>query len=339
MRAIVYRESGPSSVMSEEALDRTEPGPDEVLVRLVRAGVNPTDWKFRMRPIAFPTVVPGHDGAGVIEAVGADVHDFSVGQRVWLTLAQHQRPFGTAAEFTTVPVDRVFPLPDDCSFDLGASIGVPAITAHRALTSTQTSPKLLHPGALTDTTVLIAGGAGAVGNAAIQLATWAGATVITTVSSEEKAELARAAGAHHVLNYRTDDVVATIRAIVPTGVDLVVEVAPAPNNAIDVDVTKDNATIAIYANEGGDEMSLAVRANMSKNLNYQFLILYTMPTELIADAGASVTAALRDGALRVGEDAGLRLHYYELEDTASAHDDVEGGLVGKALLRTGSADD
>jgi NADPH2:quinone reductase len=259
-----------------------------------------------------------------------------VGQRVWLTLAQHQRPFGTAAEFTTVPADLVFPLPDDCSFDLGAAMGVPAITAHRALTSIQSGPTRLRPGAMAGTTVLVAGGAGAVGNAAIQLASWAGATVITTVSSDFKAGLASAAGAPHVLNYRTDDVVSKVREIAPAGVDLIVEVAPAANHALDLDATKDNATIAIYANEGGDELELGVRANMSKNLNYQFLILYTMPSALISTAGASVTAAMRDGALRVGDDSGLPVHYFELGDTAAAHDAVEHGTtIGKVLLRTG----
>lgn len=319
-------------------MDRSNPGPGEVLVQLVRAGVNPTDWKFRTRtPIAFPVVVPGHDGSGVVVEVGTGVRDVTVGQRVWLTLAQHQRPFGTAAEFTTVPAELVFPLPDDCDFDQGAAVGVPAITAHRALTSAQSGPERLERGVMTGLSVLVAGGAGAVGNAAIQLASWAGATVITTVSSEFKAGLARAAGADHVLNYRSDDVASSVREIAPSGVDLVVEVAPTPNNALDLDVIKDNATIAIYANEGGDELSLAVRANMGKNVNYQFLILYTMPSELISIAGASVTAAMRDGALRVGEAAGLPLHYFELEDAAAAQDAVQSGTVGKVLLRTGAA--
>ena len=270
----------------------------------------------------------------VVAALGQGVRDFSIGQRVWLTLAQHRRPFGTAAEFTTVPSELVFPLPDDCDFDLGAAVGVPAITAHRALTSAQAGPNRLERGALADRSVLVAGGAGAVGNAAVQLAAWAGATVITTVSSDFKAGLARAAGAHHVLNYRTDDVVSGVREIAPSGVDLVVEVAPAANNGLDVEVITDNATVAIYANEGGDEMKLAVRANMSKNVSYQFIILYTMPSELISEAGASVTAAMRDGALRVGDDAGIPLHYFELEDAAAAQDAVQDGTVGKVLLRT-----
>ena len=153
-----------------------------------------------------------------------------------------------------MPVEHVVRLPDGISFDVGASLGVPAMTAHRALTVSDQGPSRLAPGTLADKVVLVAGGAGAVGHAAIQLARWAGATVVTTVSSEAKATLARAAGAHHVVNYRESDAAEAILAAVPDGVDIVVEVAPGPNAALDLAVTKNHGTIAVYANNGGDSV-------------------------------------------------------------------------------------
>lgn len=336
MRAVVYRETGPSSVLEVVERDLPEPGPGEVRVRLVRAGVNPTDWKFRSgAEIAFDEVVPGQDGAGVVEALGDGVEGLEVGQRVWLVLAQHQRPGGSAAEHTVQPVERVVALPERASFDLGASLGVPAVTAHRALTSIEGGPTRLGPGALDGRTVLVAGGAGAVGNAAIQLARWSGATVITTVSSDEKAALATAAGAHHTVNYREGDAAAEVLALAPDGVDLAVELAPAQNNALDLQVVRNRGTVAIYANNGGDEFSISVRATFSRNLRYQFLLLYTLGQDLIDAATQDVNAAIEAGALDVGEQVGLPLHHHPLEETAAAHDAVEQGVVGKVLLDVG----
>ena len=333
MRAIVYRESGPSSVLQLVDRGPAEPGPGEVRVRLVRAGVNPTDWKFRAGTMrGFDEVTPGHDGAGLVDAVGAGVSDLAVGDRVWLVLGQHERPYGTAAEYTVQPAARVAPLPDDASYDLGASLGVPAVTAHRALTSAELGPDRLGPGTMDGRTVLVAGGAGAVGNAAIQLARWSGATVVTTVSSPEKAALATAAGADHVVNYREGDTEAAVRAAAPDGVDIVVEVAPAQNNDLDVAVTKVHGTVAIYANNGGDELTVQLRSIFSKNLRYQFLILYTLDAALVRAAVDDVVEAVRAGALRVGEEAGVPLHHFPLDQTAAAHDAVENGAVGKVLL-------
>ena len=333
MRAVVYRETGPSSVLQGVDRDLPEPGPGEVRVRLVRAGVNPTDWKFRSgATMAYDEVTPGQDGAGVVDALGEGVTGLEVGQRVWLVLAQHERAHGSAAEFTVQPVARVVPLPDEASYDLGASLGVPAVTAHRALTASEGGPDRLAPGALEGKFVLVAGGAGAVGNAAIQLARWAGATVITTISSDEKARLARAAGAHHTVNYREQDAEKEILAIAPDGVDIVVEVAPAQNNPLDLAVTRVRGTIAIYANNGGDEVTLPVRATFSRNLRYQFVLLYTLGQDLVDAAAGDINAAVAAGALRVGEEAGVPLHHYTLEELAAAHDAVENGAVGKVLV-------
>jgi NADPH2:quinone reductase len=195
MRAMSYRETGPSSVLKQVEREVPEPGPGEVRVRVFRSGVNPTDWKFRAGGMpggmTYDEITPGQDGAGVVDAVGEGVEHVQLGDRVWLVLAQHGRPHGTAAEYTVQPAGRVVRLPDAASYDLGASVGVPAVTAHRALTAGEGGPARLGPGALGGKVVLVAGGAGAVGNAAVQLARWAGASVITTVSSDEKAALAR----------------------------------------------------------------------------------------------------------------------------------------------------
>ena len=229
MRAVVYSELGDSSVL--EVVDRDLPTPHwgQVRVKLAVAGVNPTDWKFRAgstsSSMPFDEVVPGQDGAGVVDEVGNGVTGVAVGDRVWVFLAQHERPLGTAAEYTVVPAERVVRLPGSTSYDVGASLGVPAMTAHRCLTVHEDGPDRLSPGALEGRVVLVTGGAGAVGHAAIQLARWAGATVVTTVSSDEKGRLATAAGAHHVVDYTEGDPAARIREIAPDGVDLVVEVA------------------------------------------------------------------------------------------------------------------
>jgi NADPH2:quinone reductase len=234
MRAVVYRQTGDSSVLEVVERPAPTPGPGEVLVRVARSGVNPTDWKSRRgaKPgdgLAFPEQVPNQDGSGTIEAVGEGVDAGRVGERVWLWEAAWQRPGGTAQELLTIPERQAVALPGGADFDLGASLAIPALTAHRALTVGERGPESLHPGALEGCHVLVAGGAGAVGHAAIELAHWAGATVFTTVSSPAKAVLAQAAGADHVINYRAEDPVARIHQVAPRGVDLVVEVAPAHN--------------------------------------------------------------------------------------------------------------
>jgi len=338
MRAIVYAEKGPSSVMRLVERPVPEPGPGQVRVRLVRAGVNPTDWKARAgvtAPMGFAEVTPGQDGAGYVDALGADTSGLAEGDRVWVYLGQHGLPFGTAAEYCVLDWHRVVRLPDSLpgeeAFDLGASLGVPAVTAHRALTSGQQNARL-GPDSMAGQLVLVQGGAGAVGNAAIQLAAWSGATVLTTVSSAEKATLATAAGAAHVVNYRTEDAAAAVRRLAPDGVDLIAEVSPAVNNELDITVAANGATIAIYANNGGDAFSVDIRRTFSLNLRYQFLLLYTLDPALLAAAAEDITAAVAAGALRVGQKAGLPLHHYPLAAAAEAHDAVERGAVGKVLL-------
>ena len=334
MRAIVYTSTGPSSVLSLVDREPAAPGDGEVRVRVVASGVNPTDWKARADgDLAFDEVVPNQDGAGVVDAVGAGVADLAEGDRVWFFLAAHQRPTGSAQEYTVLPADRVVRLPEGIGFDVAASLGVPAMTAHRALTVHEEGPARLSPGALSGRTVLVQGGAGAVGHAAIQLAAWAGATVIATVSSDAKAALATAAGAHHVLQYPDDALADRIREIAPDGVHQIVEVAPAQNAALDVDVLANHGSIGYYANNNGGEFTIPIVPSFAKNARWQGLLLYTVGAEPLRAAAEDITAALADGALPVGEDAGLPLTWFPLEETAAAHDAVEAGTTGKILIR------
>ncbi|MCU1550069.1 MAG: Oxidoreductase [Glaciihabitans sp.] len=338
MKSIVYNERGDASVLHLVERAVPEPTTGELRIRIMVSGVNPTDWKTRHGLFGgdpgSTEFVPNQDGSGVVDAVGPGVNGFSVGDRVWIVLAAHDRPSsGTAQEFTVVPVERVFPLPDRASFDLGASIGVPAITAHRALTVAEDGPTRLHPGAFDGTTVLVAGGAGAVGNAAIQLARWAGATVIATVSSAAKAAYATAAGAHHVVNYRDVDVASQLRRLAPAGVDLIVEVAIDANLGLDLDVLRPKGTISSYAANADGAVTLNIRQNMGLNTRYQFVLLYTVGWDVIAAAATDINAAIEDSALVVGDSAGLPLHYFTLEQAADAHRAVESGVVGKVLIR------
>lgn len=336
MRAVVYSEVGGPEVLRLVERAIPEPAAGEVRVRVSVSGVNPTDWKARERGsdgAPFPEVVPNQDGAGTVDAVGEGVDASRVGQRVWIWEAAWDRADGTAQEYIVLPERQAVALPEGASFELGASLGIPALTAHRCLTVSDAGPTRLAPGALRGQTVLVAGGAGAVGHAAIQLARWAGAMVIATVSGAEKAELARAAGANHVVNYRSDDAAAEIRGLAPNGVSVVVEVAPAVNAALDAAVVAPNGTVAAYANEGGGgEIELPVRQLLFRNTRYQFVLVYTVPTAAKDHAVADVAAAVADGALPVGEDAGLPLHRYPLEETAEAHAAVQRGAVGKVLI-------
>lgn len=335
MRAIVYSRPGDSSVLSLVDRPVPEPGPGEVRVRVAVSGVNPTDWKSRSgggRGPAFDETVPNQDGAGTVDAVGEGVAGLGVGDRVWLYLAQHERPTGTAQEYTVVPASRAVALPPGVGFEVGASLGVPAMTAHRALTVHEFGPARLSPGALDGRTVLVAGGAGAVGHAAIQLARWAGATVIATVSTDRKAALARAAGADHVVDYTDGDAADRIERLAPRGVDHIVEVAPDANAALDGHVVAGHGSIAYYANERARDITVPFRAFFAKNVRFQGVLLYTVGHAALAAAAEDVAAAVADGALPVGEDAGLPLTWFPLEQTAAAHDAVEGGAVGKVLI-------
>jgi NADPH2:quinone reductase len=275
--------------------------------------VNPTDWKSRASAdVPFDFQVPGQDGAGVIEAVGSGVDPARVGERVWVYFAAWQRQWGTAAEYSVVPAAQAVPFaaPDE----LGASLGIPALTAHRCLHADGPFR-----------TVLVAGGAGAVGHAAIELARYAGARVIATVSDDEKAELARAAGAHEVVNYREEDAVQRLRELGP--VDRVVEVALGANLELDLAACAPHAAIASYAGTPDDVAEVPVRRLMTPNLVLRFVLVYTIPRDALSMAIADVSAAVEAGALTT-----LPVHRFPLERAAEAHDAVQGGAVGKVLI-------
>jgi NADPH2:quinone reductase len=319
MRAALFRETGKAAdVLHVEEIPRPEPGPGEVLVRVYASGINPTDYKARSGAVPRPMdefQIPHHDGAGVIEAVGPGVDPGRVGQRVWLFLAAAGRRWGTAAEYTVVPERHAVPFPDGVPFELGAQLGVPAVTAHYCL---------FCDGPVTGQTVLVAGGAGAVGHFAIELAKRGGARVVTTLSSPEKAALAEEAGADLVVNYRSPDAVDQVKAFGP--VDRVIEVALGANLRLDLAVVRPHATIVTYAADAADPV-LPVRACMTANLTLKFVLLYGLPMAALEKAAADITAALA-----VGELTGLPVHKFPLADVAAAHEAAESGVLGKVVV-------
>jgi NADPH:quinone reductase len=323
MLAGCYSTSGSEQgVLEVRELPDPQPGPGEVRVRVAVSGVNPTDWKARRPGASLASneatlVVPNQDGAGKVDAVGDGVDPQRVGQRVWLYNAQWRRASGTAAQWITLPAEQAVPLPDTASLDLGASLGIPAMTAHRCVFAAGALPR--------DARVLVTGGAGAVGHAAIELAAWSGASVAATVSDESKAKLARAAGAELVVNYRTEDVAAAVREWAPDGVNRIVDVDIAANIDADTKVLGDRGAIAVYA-ASNSPMTLTSTL-MRINATIEFVLVYTMPDEAKSAAVAAISAALEDEALTT-----LPLHRFSLEDIAAAHDAVQAGAVGKVLV-------
>jgi NADPH2:quinone reductase len=317
MRAAWYEKHGPAAdVLTSGEMPVPEPGPGEVRVRVVASGLNPTDVKARAgsRPLGFPRVVPHQDGAGVIDKVGRGVPASRVGERVWLYIVQWQRAWGTAAEFTVVPAARAVTLPTNTRFAEGACLGIPAVTAHRCLFA---------DGPVAGQTVLVTGGAGAVGHYAVQLAKWAGATVIATVSSTEKAALALAAGADHTVNYKTGDAAATILELTGgVGVDRIVEVDFGGNVTVSAKVLKVNGTIASYASMGAPEPKLPFYALMSKNAAIRPVLIYTMPERAKDEAVRDISHLVATG--RLVHVIGAR---FPLERIVEAHQAQEGGKV------------
>jgi NADPH:quinone reductase len=317
MRAVWYERCGPASEVLRVG-ERPTPsaGPGEVRVRLEASGVNPADVGRRAgnyRGLEFPLVIPNSDGAGVIDEVGEGVSRLKAGERVWLFNGQRNgRALGTAAEYIALDERLVTPLPDSLSFAQGATLGIPAMTAWCCLFA---------DGPIAGKTVLVTGGAGAVGHYAVQLAKWGGARVIATVSSAAKAEQARLAGADTTVNYKTDDVVAKARAFTDgRGVDHVVDVDFGGNVAITPKLMAMNSTIAVYATQGNRTPVVPVRELMEKCINLRALVLFALPWPLLSAAQADITSWLA---------AGKRLHnisgQYKLSDTAQSHLAVEKG--------------
>jgi NADPH2:quinone reductase len=320
VKAALYDRYGPAAdVLRVQEVERPEPGPGEVRVKVAVSAVNPTDYKSRggstPRPIdGFQ--IPHHDGAGVIDATGEGVDPARVGQRVWLWFAAFGRRWGTAAEWTVVPERQAVALPEGVSMELGASLGVPAMTAHRCLFA---------DGPVTGKTVLVAGGAGAVGHFAIQLARRAGARVIATVSGPQKAELARQAGADQVVNYRDADAADQIKAVAQR-VDRVVEVALGANLGLDLALAGPGTVIVTYAAQASDPV-LPVRACMTANVVLRFILLYGVPAAALDHAVADISAALAEGVLTE-----LPEHRFPLSEIVAAHEAAEAGPTGKLLV-------
>lgn len=324
MLAAGYPTAGPDPGKIElRAVGRPRADRGEVLVAVAVSGVNPTDWKARESRSSGPPVwvTPNHDGAGVIVGVGDGVARERVGERVWLWQAQWQRASGTAAQYVALPAAQAVKLPDRASFDLGAGLGIPAMTAHRCLFA---------DGPLTmDDRVLVQGGAGAVGHAAIELARRAGARVASTVSGPEKAALAAAAGAGLVIDYTREDVVRAIREWAPDGVTRIIEVDLTRNLEHDAAVVAEGGAIAVYA-----RTTAPVQPSwelMAANARVEFVLVYTMPEAAKQAAVDDITAALQDRTL--SELPAIR---FELGQTGAAHDVGKRGVTGRILIDVAS---
>jgi NADPH:quinone reductase len=317
MKAVWYERTGPApEVLTYGDMPTPVAGPGEVRIRLEASGVNPADAGRRAgsyRPMEFPRVIPNSDGAGIVDQVGDDVTQLQVGRRVWLFNGQRNgRAFGTAAEYIALAEHLVTPLPDNVSFAAGAALGIPCMTAWCCL---------FRDGPIAGQTVLVTGGAGAVGHYAVQLAKWGGARVIATVSSAAKAEQARLAGADLVINYKTEDVVARTMAFTgQRGVDRVVDVDFGGNIATTLKLMAMNSTIAVYATNGNRNPVIAMRELMEKCIALRPLVLFAMPQPLLAAGQADITKWLA---------AGVRVHniaaQFALSETAEAHLAVEKG--------------
>ncbi len=320
MLAALYRTTGSAAeVLEIVKIARPDPGPGEVRVRVAVSGVNPTDVKNRSGIVTWPIdafQVPHHDGAGTIDAVGPGVDETRLGERVWVTMAAHTNRWGTAAQWCVVPAFKARRLPDESDYLLGATLGVPAVTAAHCLVA---------DGSVRGRDVLVHGGAGAVGHCGIELGRWSGARVATTVSSEAKAEVARASGAQLVVDYRREDVAAAIRAFSP-GIHRVLEVSLAANARIDAEVCGLDAVVVVFGTEGG-EATLPVRPPLFKSLSFRFILLYNFSREELERAAGEVERALDDGALTLPP-----ITRFPLDDITLAHELQEDGPFGRVLL-------
>jgi NADPH2:quinone reductase len=324
MRACWYETTGPARAVLKVG-DRAEPrpGPGEVSVRVAVSGVNPTDVKRRSGargPLPFPAMTPGYDAAGVIEAVGEGVAESRVGRRVWVWEAAHARPGGSAAQILVVPGSRAMDLPEGAAFADGASLGVPALTACHGLRL---------GGDLSGQTVIVTGGAGAVGNYAVQLAKRMGAVVIATARGEPKAADARRAGADHVVDPRRESLGEL--ALELTG-------GAGVRHMLDVDLgahigeawryIAENGSLASYGTRSDPAPTFPFSKYMYRNLSLHGIAVFNIPEAAKLAAAAAVQDALEAGALLHRRDS-----TFPLADIAAAHERQESGLArGKILV-------
>jgi NADPH2:quinone reductase len=321
MRAAYYEKNGPAAeVLHVAEVDTPQPGPGEVRIKLKTSGVNPSDVKTRAgvaRKIAFPRVIPQSDGAGVIDMVGAGVSASRVGERVWTWNGAWKRPFGTAAEYIVLPQAQAVRLPDAISFEAGACLGIPALTAWHAIDIA---------GARSGSTLLIAGGAGAVAHYAIQFAKARGATVLTTVSSAEKARIARAAGADHTIDYKTENVGERVMALTKGGVDAVIELDLTANAALLPSVLRPYGTVVVYGT--GPQVQFPGSFCLVNNITVKFMLVYELTDEARTRAIEDITRMMETGRLTHNVAA-----TFPLADIVKAHETVEQGkAVGNVVM-------
>lgn len=330
MHAVWYERTGPAAdVLEHGRAPRPAPSDGDVRVRVRASGVNPSDTKRRAGWIGLemphPRIVPHSDGAGVIDAVGPGVDPARVGERVWLWSAQGpERPFGTAAEWCVVPSEQAVALPEGVGFEAGAGLGVPGSTAHYALFA---------DGPIGGGTVLVQGGAGAVGHLAVQLATLGGARVIATASTPEKIERARSAGADAVVAYRQEDVAARVRELTEgRGVDRIVEVDLAANLAVDLEVLAIGGTIASYSSTSDPSPTLPYYALAFRDARIHFVQGYLLPRAARRAAARDLSMWLAAGQLEVRV-----ADRFPLSRTADAHRALEAGALGKVIVTIGES--
>ncbi len=325
MQAAFYERTGPArEVLQLAELPDPQPGPGEVRVRLRYSGVNPSDVKsragLRSKAMPFVRVVPHSDGMGVIDAVGAGVAERRIGERVWTWNAAWGRPFGTAAQYVCLAQAQAVALPAHASDEAGACLGIPALTALHAM---------LMAGGVRCQSVLVAGGAGAVGHYAVQFARLLGARlVLATTSTAQKAELAKAAGAHAVIDYRSSDAAEQIRqATAGQGVERIVELDIAANAALDIDVIAPGGNCIVYGS-GAGKFELPFFPLIAKNITMSYFMVYHLERGDRERAEAALTGFLERGALV--HNIAQRL---PLDRIVEAHEAVEGGqTVGNVVL-------
>ena len=333
MKAVWYDSKGaPHDVLRFGDQPEPQAGPGEVRVKIVASGLNPSDTKGRggwrgRTAMDYARVVPGQDGAGVVDQVGPGVDAKRVGERVWIYEAQQRgQAFGTSAEYTTVPAEQAVPLPPGIDFDTGAALGVPALTAHNAL---------IKDGGIQGKTVLVWGAAGAVGQAAVMLARWAGARVLAVVSTPLAAEVAKASGADVVIDRKQEDIVKRVmEATQGAGVDRVIDVWFGANAETDFTILKVNGVVASYSVGGPEEfMPFPFSRYMSKGITLHTIYVYGMSREAHWAAVRDTTAALKAGIYRPR--IGAR---FPLEKAADAHVAQDNGTVtGKIVIDVGKA--
>jgi NADPH2:quinone reductase len=297
------------------------PGRGEVRVRLHASAVNPSDVKARAgnRPVIPPRVIPNSDGAGEIDRVGPGVSKSRLRQRVWTYNGQWQRASGTSAQYIALPAGLAVPLPRKLTWAQGACLGIPVMTAHRCLFA---------DGPIREMTVLVAGGAGVVGHYAVQLARWAGARVIATVSSSEKAAHARKGGAHATIDYRTENVAERLDALTRgKGVDRVVDVELGVNLPTYEKMLRPAAMIATYAASTAQDFALPLRLRQ-RNITVRMVFVYTMPDAAKRQAIADLSRWISTGRPKFAIAA-----RFPLDEIAAAHETVESGKkIGHVIL-------